>query len=195
MLRRRRSKNCINSPQFVDGKSPRRQYCLNSVYLPHAKARLPAQKTKTHTKTRIPGADADARRPQCTQAPPFSRPTPREYLRHMLSSQHRLPKEEISRVLRRGTHVRSDLMELVYKKTTSVPSFSFIVSTKIDKRATRRNRMRRTMSESVRNLLATIPLIDGIFIAKKNFASFTQIEVEKIIVQLLTNVRFSNHEL
>ena len=103
----------------------------------------------------------------------------------MLSSSNRLPKEEISNVLRRGVHARNDAIELIYKKTNGPPRFAFIVSTKIDKRATARNRMRRTMSESVRHLLPAIQPIDGIFIAKKNFAEFAQTEVEKIIAPLL----------
>ena len=73
----------------------------------------------------------------------------------------------------------------MYKKTIDVPRFAFIVSTKIDKRATQRNRMRRTMSESVRHLLPHLSPIDGIFLAKKNFAEFPQTEVEKTIRELL----------
>jgi ribonuclease P protein component len=101
-------------------------------------------------------------------------------------------------LLRHGTHVRNDFIELVYKKTDNrtrfipqsgtplaKPRFAFIVSKKIDKRATVRNRMRRTMSESVRHILGTIRPIDGICIAKKNFADFPQTEVEKIICVLL----------
>ncbi len=65
------------------------------------------------------------------------------------------------------------------------PRFAFIVSTKIDKRATVRNRMRRVLSESVRHLLPTIAPIDGIFIAKKNFADLPQTDVEKIVSALL----------
>ena len=103
----------------------------------------------------------------------------------MLSSKHRLPKEEISHLLRSGLRTRSDIIELIYRKTTGVPRFAFIVSTKIDKRATARNRMRRTMSESVRHVLNTTNPIDGIFIAKKNFADLPQKEVEKIIIALL----------
>lgn len=87
-------------------------------------------------------------------------------------------------------HVRSDMVELVYIKTDNgtplaKPRFAFIVSTKIDKRATARNRMRRIMSESVRHLISTIQPIDGIFIAKKNFAGFPQTEIEKIVRALL----------
>jgi len=81
--------------------------------------------------------------------------------------------------------VRSDFIELIYRKTNGAPRFAFIVSTKIDKRATARNRMRRTMSESVRHLLATVGSIDGIFIAKKNFADLPQTEIEKIVRALL----------
>jgi ribonuclease P protein component len=103
----------------------------------------------------------------------------------MLSSVHRLPKEEISEVLLRGIHVRSEFIELIYKKTTTFSRFSFIVSTKIDKRAVSRNRMRRVMSESVRHVLAKIPPMDGICIAKKNFADLPQVEVEQIVCSLL----------
>jgi ribonuclease P protein component len=112
----------------------------------------------------------------------------------MLSFPNRLPKEKISLLLRYGTHVRSELIELIYKKRqipdqvgddNKKPRFAFIVSTKIDKRATQRNRMRRTMSESVWHLLSTIPPMDGIFIARKNFADLPQTEVEKIVSGLL----------
>jgi ribonuclease P protein component len=104
----------------------------------------------------------------------------------MLPAANRLPKEEIPSLLRHGTRVRSDIIELVYKKTISTPRFAFIVSTKIDKRATARNRMRRVMSESVRHLLVKPGLPDGIFIAKKNFAQLSQTDVEKIISELVT---------
>jgi ribonuclease P protein component len=104
----------------------------------------------------------------------------------MLSFPNRLPKNEIPQVLRRGMHVRNDTIELVYRKSSGTPRFSFIVSTKIDKRATVRNRMRRTMSESVRHLLPNTPPIDGIFIAKKNFSDLLQTEVEPLISSLLS---------
>lgn len=103
----------------------------------------------------------------------------------MLPAANRLPKTEISGVLRRGIHLRNETIELVYRKTDTKPRFAFIVSTKIEKRATTRNRMRRTMSESVRHLLPTIQPADGIFIAKKNFADLPQTGVEKAVRALL----------
>lgn len=124
----------------------------------------------------------------------------------MLPLLHRLPKEEISFVLRNGIHVRNDVIELIYRKTTGTPRFvprsgtplakprfAFIVSTKIDKRATARNRMRRVMSESVRHLLPKTGPVDGIFIAKKNFADLPQIEVEELVAPLLSKAGFLVH--
>ncbi|MCX6791599.1 MAG: ribonuclease P protein component [Candidatus Gottesmanbacteria bacterium] len=113
----------------------------------------------------------------------------------MLSSDHRLPKEEISPLLRTGTHVRSDIIELVYKKTDSVPRFAFIVSTKVDKRATARNRMRRTMSESVRHLLTKAGPLDGIFIARRNMSDLKQTDVQVLIEGLLRHAGVLNTEL
>lgn len=112
----------------------------------------------------------------------------------MLLTNNRLPKEEIANVMRRGIHRRNDFIELIYKTNTdprmreddkNTSRFCFIVSTKIDKRATQRNRMRRTMSESVRHLLPHIQPIDGIFVVKKNFAEFPQTDVENSIRELL----------
>ena len=103
----------------------------------------------------------------------------------MLSRVNRLPKEDISHVLRRGTHTRNDFIEFIFIKTQGPPRFCFVVSTKIDTRATRRNRMRRTMSESIRHLLPHLPTVDGICVAKKNFADMQQADVEKNIVSLL----------
>ena len=113
----------------------------------------------------------------------------------MLSLPNRLPKNDIPLLLRRGVHVRSDIIEFVYKKTNTdsrlrgndniVPHFAFIVSTKIDKRATARNRMRRVMSESVRHTLPSMTSCDGIFIARRNFAERPQTEIQMLIEEIL----------
>jgi ribonuclease P protein component len=112
----------------------------------------------------------------------------------MLPAANRLPKEEISPLLRHGTRIRSDIIEFIYKKTDSVPRFAFIVSASIDKRATARNRMRRTMSESVRHTLPYITSCDGIFIARGNFTARSQNEIEKSVMELLKSGRLMNNE-
>ncbi len=112
----------------------------------------------------------------------------------MLPSLHRLPKEEISAILRRGLRVRVDALELVYRKTSGLSRFGFVVSTKIDKRAVKRNRMRRVLSESVRHLLPSLSRCDGIFIARKNISELSQVDAEKLVVDVLVNAKLLNPE-
>ncbi|KKW10896.1 MAG: Ribonuclease P protein component [Candidatus Gottesmanbacteria bacterium GW2011_GWB1_49_7] len=87
----------------------------------------------------------------------------------MLPSIHRLPKQEIPGVLRYGARVTDENIVLRYKKTKQTPRFAFVVSTKVDKRATARNRMRRVLSESVRLVIDGIAPCDGVFTVKKPF--------------------------
>lgn len=76
-------------------------------------------------------------------------------------------------------------MVFLYTITTREPRFSFVVSAKIDKRATARNRMRRMLSESVRHMLPKIASCDGVFIVKKNIAGQSQADIERSVVELL----------
>lgn len=107
----------------------------------------------------------------------------------MLPSSNRLPKQDISRVMRSGVRVTGNSIVLLYKKTTGSSRFAFIVSTKVDKRATVRNRIRRIVSESVRHLLPRIPSTDGIVIVHKNIAGLTQLETEKMVTELLVSAK------
>lgn len=113
----------------------------------------------------------------------------------MLPKFHRIPAFEIPLVMRSGKRIIGNGIQIIFKNTDSpgnkhaVSRFCFIVPATIDKRATRRNRMRRTMSESVQHLFDKIGSIDGIFIAKKNFADLPQTDVEKIIEDLLLRAR------
>lgn len=72
----------------------------------------------------------------------------------------------------------------MYKKSLS-PRFAFIVSTKVDKRATVRNRIRRLMSESVRLHVSEALGIDGIFIGSKQLVGKTQQEVNELVLGAL----------
>ena len=69
--------------------------------------------------------------------------------------------------------------------------FAFIVSTKIDKRAVVRNRIRRLMSESVRHHFGDIvPGVDGVMIGSKSLIGLTQTQVEAIVLDLLQQAGF-----
>ncbi len=102
----------------------------------------------------------------------------------MLPSSHRLPKEAIDGVVRYGARVTTDALTLRYKKKTGAARFAFIVSTKVDKRATQRNRIRRTVSESVGHLLTKISPLDGTITIRRNIAPLSQQNVELLVVAL-----------
>ena len=64
--------------------------------------------------------------------------------------------------------------------------FAFVVSTKVDKRAVVRNRMRRVMSESVRHLLLQLKTsVDAVCIGSRNLIGLPQSEIENRIKKLL----------
>lgn len=121
----------------------------------------------------------------------------------MLARSNRLPSYEISKVMRDGKRVNFSGITLIYKKREMDSGLSaqagsaagmttrvaFIVSTKVDKRATVRNRMRRIMSESVRHELPAMTHgIDGVFIGSKSLIGLTQVQVEAIVLDLLERV-------
>jgi ribonuclease P protein component len=63
--------------------------------------------------------------------------------------------------------------------------FAFIVSTKIDKRATVRNRIKRLMSEAVRLSMDSIkPGIDCVVIARRELVGLSMAEVQTRLVDL-----------
>jgi len=84
--------------------------------------------------------------------------------------------------MRFGVRVQGDGFTVRYKKTDGQPRFAFVVSTKVDKRATVRNRIRRIFSESVRLLLPTIAHSDVVVVVHKNIAT-TQVEAQTAITR------------
>lgn len=71
------------------------------------------------------------------------------------------------------------------RRASTDSRFAFIVSTKTDKRATVRNRVKRLLSESVRNILQQIKRpVDGVVIAKREMVGKTQGEVENRITDV-----------
>ena len=114
----------------------------------------------------------------------------------MLPHKHRIPSSELSSIMRFGKRVQTPGLSMVYRVLTiSHSRFAFVVSTKIDKRATGRNRMRRLMSESVRLHTQEIkPGIDGVFIAKKGLMGLSQVEVEAQVMEGLKRAGILNAE-
>lgn len=110
----------------------------------------------------------------------------------MLPQINRIPTRDIPRVMKTGRRVVGQGVTLLgvlpgqTERAPGQPRFAFIVSTKVDKRAVVRNRVRRVLSESVRHLLKRIvPEADGILIGTKDLVSLSQDEVETRVCTLL----------
>ena len=85
----------------------------------------------------------------------------------MLPQDLRLPSIDIAPLMRHGKRVHEGGIDLIFRKTIKGKHFAFIVSTKVDKHATGRNRIKRLLREAT---AAHIPHIedgfDGILIVK-----------------------------
>lgn len=94
----------------------------------------------------------------------------------MLPKEYRIPSPEIKRVMRRGVHaIKGAVVIISAKNNLAISRFAFIVPTKIDKRATVRNRMKRLLRERVRVLLPSLPAgRDVVIIARKKEASLDE---------------------
>jgi ribonuclease P protein component len=71
---------------------------------------------------------------------------------------------------------------LHYKKIEGSSRVVIVVSKKIDKRATKRNRMRRLIRESLRHL--GLADVGGMILVRKNIAEYKQTEVEMAVKHL-----------
>lgn len=100
----------------------------------------------------------------------------------MLPKSLRLPALEIPRVMKTGKRVVKNGVTLVYR-TSSMSRFAYIVSTKVDKRAVVRNRLKRLLSESIQH--AAPQGIDCVMLGSKQLVGKTQEEIESIVREAL----------
>lgn len=104
----------------------------------------------------------------------------------MLARQNRLREEaDFERVKSRGRIIQSKSFgfSLYYRGDSDPSRFGFIVSNKISKDSTRRNRIKRSLSEAVRHSISYIKLgYDCVFLAK-------QLIVNKYTDELMNEVK------
>ncbi len=75
----------------------------------------------------------------------------------MLTKQHRLAKKNIQPVKDRGHYYQTPFFTLVYLTGQKTPSqFAFVLSKRVDKRATVRNKTKRLLAGSVRDLIGQL---------------------------------------
>ena len=87
----------------------------------------------------------------------------------MLPRPHRLPSQAFKEVFKKGKRLHTQELQIItLENNMNVSRFGFIVSTKIDKRATVRNRIKRILREKVRNLLPELQPGKDIIIVARN---------------------------
>ncbi len=101
----------------------------------------------------------------------------------MLPKSYRLPSSDITRVIHKGRLVSGRNFQIILHKTNRPTSrFAVVISTRIDKRATKRNRAKRLIHESIQHLMPTITGgWDIIFRLTSILPSMKQPEVEQLV--------------
>lgn len=89
--------------------------------------------------------------------------------------------------MKRGRRIHGTNVSLVYvAASSSISRFRFIVSTRVDKTAVTRNRVRRLLSESVNRIISMIsPPLDGVMIANKGIVGLSQSAVDQLVSGIL----------
>lgn len=107
----------------------------------------------------------------------------------MLPKQHRLSlRTGLKKVKKQGTLIQGDLFSLLISRQQGIkqPSrFGFIISTKIHKKAVKRNRVKRLLSEAIQGLLLKIePGFETVFLVRKKVIDASLSEIEKGVKKL-----------
>ncbi|HUV42821.1 MAG TPA: ribonuclease P protein component [Patescibacteria group bacterium] len=108
----------------------------------------------------------------------------------MLPKKYRLPlRTELKRVKKEGRLIQGKLFSLqVSKSSKSQPTrFGFIISSKIHKKAVKRNRVKRLLSETIMTLKIK-PSFDVVFLAKKKIINVDDQEIRAEIKKLFLKV-------
>lgn len=110
----------------------------------------------------------------------------------MLPQPHRLPlRTELRQVKKEGRLFQSKLFGLLLSPSTKNQTrFAFIISTKVHKKAVKRNRAKRLLTSVLKELLPQIkPGFNGVFLAKKTLIEADFKEIKKEMVLLLEKTK------
>lgn len=106
----------------------------------------------------------------------------------MFSRVHRLAKEgDITRVLRKGRKFFDPFftVRMLYADTATTARFAIVISTKVSKKATQRNRLRRILREVLRTQLASIRPGDYLIQVQPRIMQATEADQRQALLQLL----------
>jgi len=111
----------------------------------------------------------------------------------MLPSKHRLPlRTELHQVKEKGVLIQGRLFSLILThqggKIRQASRFGFIISTKVHKKAVKRNRAKRLLGEAIQELLPKMKSdFNVVFLAKKRLIeappATIKIELKKLFTQ------------
>ncbi len=110
----------------------------------------------------------------------------------MFSRIHRLAKEaDIIRVLRKGRKFFDPFftVRMFFPVAASVPRFAIVISTKVSKRATRRNRIRRVLRELLREHLQNTRPGDYVIQVQPRVAGVPEVELVHALRELLVKAK------
>ncbi len=112
----------------------------------------------------------------------------------MLSKQHRLRRDtDFTKVFKKGKNSSGSLMRLKFAKNTlAVTRFAVVVSTKVSKKAVKRNELRRRVQEVLRlHLLEVVPSHDVVVMMQPAALSASYAVLEKEIMSLLKKAKIT----
>lgn len=107
----------------------------------------------------------------------------------MLPKIHRLPlRTEFKKLKLEGRLIRGKYFSLLIRKRHDLqPSrFAFIVSKKVHLKSSRRNRVRRLLSEALKSILPEFKInLDGVFLVRPAILNKELPEIKKAVTQIL----------
>ncbi|MCB9803073.1 ribonuclease P protein component [Candidatus Nomurabacteria bacterium] len=108
----------------------------------------------------------------------------------MLSKNNRLQKDkEIKSLIEKGQTFFLPQFVIKYQKNKeNTPRFAFVISTKVDKRAVVRNRLKRQLREAIREFLPRITGFDVLVIVKKSALELDFATISKQMEFALTKI-------
>lgn len=106
-------------------------------------------------------------------------------------------KKDFDKIFKEGKLIRGKSFSLVFRLlptegTSLEPRFSVIVKKTLEKRATKRNKVKRRFKEILRMLIPYIPKGDYVFIAKPNVFQFDFKQLKEDITSTLKKTVFTS---
>lgn len=113
----------------------------------------------------------------------------------MLNKKNRLAKDQdIKRTLAQGRGFFSPLFSLKFLQSAGPARFAIVVSTKISKKAVKRNRLKRILREFIRHKIGRLVMGDYMVIVRPKAAGQEESKILESLKELLEKLKFLKKE-